>query len=165
LAGLDQPLIAAFYTDLRRTRQTIDTAMAEIGELAAFEIIGEPRFGFRYAEDPRHPFPGNSGVSAADWRAQDPRDWLERWPVCREIKGGFTATLLHWACYFGNAGDKSDDVNILIGSHSPTGELAAIEVGVFGLLWEADIVRYAIEMSGWGFGRIVGAEFLRCPID
>lgn len=153
--------IAAFYSGMSRTKQTVETALQAIGQ-AVCNIRKEWGFGYLWAEDPKWPI-GEAldrviaRVSAGE--AETAALWIEEWPVTRAIRGRFIGTLEKWALHFAeqlnrdlSRGPIHPDMDVpklrvLVGSHSPTSELACLDPASTPRLREADGITYCMEVD------------------
>ena len=154
---------AAFYSGMHRVKQTAETALGAIGQ--TLPVTADQGFGFGWAADEkRWPYKeANSRVEAAKaGGAQDTADlWLEQWPPALMVRGRLLATLLLRGQMLADS-SKGDTVRVLVGSHSPTSELAALDPKSAARLRETDIMHYVVEIGDEG-PKLVKSEVLRAP--
>lgn len=135
---------AAFHSGMERARQTVEEALQAIGQ-ADVPVEAEKGFGYAWALDELN-FP----IEAAKKHLpQTPTvaDWLFAWPPAQIIRERFIATLVYRACeiaegHFGDVGT----INVLVGSHSPTGELACDNPSEMEPLREAEVIVYTFDL-------------------
>ncbi len=164
LSGI--PIHAALYSGMNRTLQTVNHALNVAG---AADVPVEIDYGFGYSwaiGDPNcsvykraeyrfDPLPNDQSV------LKTVGDCLKYWPPSRIYRHRIRGALLSQAEAMSFRFPDNDTVNVLVGSHSPTAEMAA---GYdFPRLQEADIVLYVINIFDNVEPGFVDAHYLACP--
>ncbi|MBI4264821.1 MAG: histidine phosphatase family protein [Acidobacteria bacterium] len=154
---------AAFFSGMHRVRQTAETVLTTLGQ--SVPLVADQGFGFGWAADEkRWPFKEATRrvEEAKAGGAQETADlWLEQWPPALMVRGRLLATLLLRAQMLADASQR-DTIRVLVGSHSPTSELAALDPKTTLRLRETDIMHYAVEVGGEG-PKLVTSEVVRAP--
>lgn len=154
---------AAFFSGMHRVRQTAETVLETLGRTCA--LTSEQGFGFAWAaDDKRWPFKeATKRVEEAKAAgAQETADtWLEQWPPALMVRGRFLGTLLLRAQMLADR-HTDDSIEVLVGSHSPCSEMAALDPKATPRLREADIMQYVVEVGDDG-AKLVKSEVIRAP--
>ncbi len=138
---------AVFYSGMKRTKETVEIVLETLGFLPKTIgyplILAEEGFGYEWAikEQPLSPIicktmERRKKITVADW--------LRIWPGALLIRGRMLGTVLGWARTLANQFPQEQEINVLVGSHSPTGELAAINLSTETLSY-ASLIQYIIE--------------------
>ncbi len=152
--------VLALHSGWHRAQQTVETALAIIGS-DSIPTRFEQGFAFSMSEEECLP-----GPTVLDLYNNPPKpieeqtvqDWLTWCTGADVLRGQVAITLIHVARSL-----EDGDV-FIIGSHSPTIEMAVPNPAEFNRLNVADIVRYDIEFDdNTGFGTIVSAQYLKAP--
>ncbi len=161
--------IAAFYSGMARALTTVQEALMAIDH-GVIDVPKEPGFGYAWAEDPRYPI-GDAMNRVRDLIAGGAEEtvqlWLDAWGgPAYAIRGRFLGTLEKWAIYYALHPTPDCDLRILVGSHSPTAELACLDPTSTPRLREADGVSYVMEVDTETLVvTMISSEVFRRPDD
>jgi len=154
---------AAFFSGMHRVKETAETVLSTLGQ--SLPLTADQGFGFGWAADEkRWPYKEatNQVEAAKAAGAEETADlWMEKWPPALMVRGRLLGTLLSRAEALAAAA-KGDTVKVLVGSHSPTSELAALDPKTTPRLRETDVIHYVVEVGDEG-GKIVKSEVHRAP--
>ncbi|MBI3115378.1 MAG: hypothetical protein HYZ09_02715 [Candidatus Kerfeldbacteria bacterium] len=156
----------AFYSGMLWARQTVVTALDALHhEMPLGGTQVEEGFGYLETEEM---FPIANHKEMIDARAKlgetiTVLDWLREWTGAAILRGRVQMTLLFLAKRLVAAVKTRERFNILVASHSPTGELACLDPATTPMLREADIMVYEVEVNEDGDARITKSEILRAP--
>lgn len=169
----------AYYSGMNRTKDTVATALQALGIADKKQFyshsediwVFQKEEGFSYVvspyEDNLWPIQeAQKKVEAAKDKGElETADlWLKNWPKALIIRGRLQKTLL----LLGKALNENpiykdqEVINILVASHSPTAELAALEPRLTPKLSEADIIRYTL-VNHSGEMKIISSDVLHAP--
>lgn len=132
----------AFYSGMNRTKQTVETMLEVLG--SPLKATREEGFGYEWAEKEQPLTPEMRKAAAEGKEEMTAADWLRAWPGALLIRGRFLATMLGWARTLAGRFSKKE-IDVLVGSHGPTGELAALKPEATRALGLAEIICYVIE--------------------
>ncbi len=142
---------AAFFSGMHRVKQTAETVLSTLGQ--SLPLTADQGFGFGWAADEtRWPYKEATNMveAAKAAGAQETADlWMEKWPPALMVRGRLLGSLLYRAQARADS-VKKDTINVLIGSHSPTSELAALDPKNTPRLRETDVIHYVVEVGDDG---------------
>lgn len=152
-------IVKAVYSGANRAKQTVETALNNIGMEGRLPVHMHQGFNFNAHDEDvpsgdmlnhlyNHPPKGAEILS--NWFAWAPQPTFF-------LRGQVTLALIMTGEHM------LDGEAFLAGSHSPTGELAAPDLAAVGRMNVADIIKYAIGYDEQGFGHVLTAEHLLCP--
>lgn len=154
---------AAFFSGMHRVKETAETVLSTLGQ--SLPLTADQGFGFGWAADEkRWPYKEatNQVEAAKAAGATETADlWMEKWPPALMVRGRLLGSLLYRAQALADS-VKKDTINVLIGSHSPTSELAALDPKNTPRLRETDVIQYVVEVGDEG-PKITKSEVLRAP--
>ncbi len=156
----------AFCSGMNRALQTVEEVLYALGhEMVLGGIKAEEGFSYVGTEAE---FPIGDCKKVMDVRARRGEDivvldWLKEWTGAAIMRGRVQMTLLHIARELASCMKMQSKFNILVGSHSPTGELACLEPSTTPTLREADICLYEVEVPEIHPAKIVSSTILRAP--
>lgn len=154
---------AAFFSGMQRVKETAETVLSTLGQ--KLSLTADQGFGFGWAADEkRWPYKDatNSVEEAKKGGAQETADlWMEKWPPALMVRGRLLATLLFRAQALADS-IKKDSINVLVGSHSPTSELAALDPRNTPRLRETDLIHYEVQVADDG-PKITKSEVVKAP--
>lgn len=154
---------AAFFSGMQRVKETAETVLSTLGQ--SLPLTADQGFGFGWAADEkRWPYKEatNQVEAAKAAGAVETADlWMEKWPPALMVRGRLLGSLLYRAQALADS-VKKDTINVLIGSHSPTSELAALDPQNTPRLRETDVIQYVVEVGDQG-PKITKSEVLRAP--
>lgn len=172
---VDVTFDAAYYSGMNRAEQTVTEALVAIG---MGDVVPKANEGFGYewatkatGVNPEYlavrPVEKAIGEACkAEGKKPMVADWLNSpWRPAWAIRGRFYQTLLDVAVSEAmDTEEGTDEVNVLIGSHSPTAELAAVDPSTMPRLGLADMVKYVVEVDiETGDAKLVSSEYLEAP--
>jgi broad specificity phosphatase PhoE len=154
---------AAFFSGMHRVKETAETVLSTLGQNVP--LTADQGFGFGWAADEkRWPYKEatNQVEAAKAAGAEETADlWMEKWPPALMVRGRLLGSLLYRAQALADS-VKKDEINVLVGSHSPTSELAALDPKTTPRLRETDVMKYVVEIGNEG-PKITKSEVLRAP--
>ena len=154
---------AAFFSGMHRVKETAETVLSTVGQ--SLPLTADQGFGFGWAADEkRWPYKEatNQVEAAKAAGAQETADlWMEKWPPALMVRGRLLGSLLYRAQALADS-VKKDTINVLVGSHSPTSELAALDPKNTPRLRETDVIHYVVEVGDDG-PKITKSEVLPAP--
>lgn len=157
--------VLVLHSEMQRARETVHEVLQTIGiDPSSIDIMVEEGFGYEWAIDPRWPAKEVQRIKASG-EATTVDFWIEKWPSACMLRGRVMATLLFWAQMIVEDEDAGEEeVHVLVGSHSPCGDMAAIDPKTTDALGEADIMRYTVEVDLKTLeAKIVSSKVLRAP--
>jgi broad specificity phosphatase PhoE len=154
---------AAFYSGMQRVKETAETVLSTLGQ--NLPLTADQGFGFGWAADEkRWPYKDATNMveDAKKGGAQETADlWMEKWPPALMVRGRLLATLMFRAQALADS-IKKDSINVLVGSHSPTSELAALDPKNTPRLRETDVIHYEVQVADDG-PKITKSEVVKAP--
>jgi broad specificity phosphatase PhoE len=134
---------AAFHSGMKRAEQTVLEILSATGQ-KKMKPEANVGFGYEWAEKEYPLTPvirkiatdGKNNVTAADW--------LKAWPGARLIRERFASTMLGLTRTLVKHFPEEKEIDVLVGSHGPTGELATLEPETTRVLELAGIICYVI---------------------
>ena len=144
---------AVYFSGMNRALETVQQALKAIGQ-DHLPIVEEPGFGFTWVlKDPALPpfdFFGTEGAMVAK-NGDDPRatmlyEWFEPgvYPPIWAIRGRLIGALMDVSRRAILDNPVKRELNILIGSHGPTGEAAALDPSTTPCLRFCDTICYKL---------------------
>ncbi len=150
---------AAFCSPKKRTGQAVE---------AALQVINQDNIEPVTSQDFWYDWLGENFEAALDeyviveQRIGDTATvqvWLDNWAPAKQMRQILTATLIRIA---ENLPGKNNSA-VLVGCHQVLAELAVLDPATTTVLDFADIVRYVVEITDEGIGRLIASEILKAP--
>jgi len=149
----------AFCSPKKRTGQAVEVALRAINQ-DNIELVTSQDFWYDWLEE-------NFEAALDEYVIVEQRIgdtatvqvWLDNWAPAKQMRQILTATLIRIA---ENLPGKNDSA-VLIGCHQVLAELAVLDPATTTVLDFADIVRYVVEITDEGIGRLIASEILKAP--
>lgn len=135
---------AVFHSGMKRTKETVEVALEALG-LSSYRplILIEEGFGYEWAQK-EQPITSQLREAIVKRKELNVANFLKLWPGALLIRGRMLGTMLGWARTLADQFPQEEKINVLVGSHSPTGELAAINPFTKALSY-ASLIQYVVE--------------------
>lgn len=153
---------AAFYSGMNRTKETVEIVLEELDQQCELQI--NEGFGFAWAEKEQPVTPEFRQLYKAATAGEKVTvaQCLSSWPGAQLIRSRLFDTMLGLARTLANRFPAEEEIDILVGSHGPAGELAAVKPEKTMALGLGSIICYVVEYNEQT-GEIKLAHSVRLP--